>query len=118
VQRIARRESGPGQHDVPGPLYVGAPDIEDLIDHPEQGIEGGLDRVAAADGAVAVQDFLEDLGAGDEFLAIADGTLDQPARFGPQALVRGPVGTVGAVRTVGRLGAWAVGLSGRLELRP
>ncbi len=53
VERVSSREPGAAQEDVLGALHVGAADLDDVVDDAEEGIEGGLDGVAAADGTVA-----------------------------------------------------------------
>lgn len=71
MESIAR-----GQLWVPHDNFLGARsrghiDGENLIRDSEHGVEGGLDRVAAVDSYVAVQDFLEHLGVRDQTRTIA-----------------------------------------------
>jgi len=48
-----------------------------LIDNPEQSVEGRLDGVPTVDGDVPMQDLLQDLGVGDEALAVTDQLFEQ-----------------------------------------
>jgi hypothetical protein len=48
--------------------------VQHLIDDAQQSVERWLDGVTAVDGDVTMQDLLQDLGVGDEALAL----IDQP----------------------------------------
>jgi len=53
-----------------------------LIDHTEKSIKGGLDRLAATDRNIAVQNLLQHLGIRHEPLPIANELFEQPLRVG------------------------------------
>jgi hypothetical protein len=55
----------------------GAPrNVKHLIDDAEQSVEGRLDSVPPVDGDVPMQDLLQDLGVGDQALAVIDQLLE------------------------------------------
>jgi hypothetical protein len=64
VDGIACGQRFVAEKDVLGGLRVLVIDWEDLIDNPEDGVEGGLDGVATAYGRIAVADLLQDLRVG------------------------------------------------------
>jgi len=82
VDRVSRGESGRPEHDRLRALGVLPADGEDVVDHAEHGVEGGLEGVPAIDGGVAMQDLLEDLGIRHESVALGDRLLQQPLRIG------------------------------------
>lgn len=47
-------------------------DGEDLIDNAEKSIESRLDEIDATNGHIAMEDFLQSFGIGNEAVAIAD----------------------------------------------
>ena len=49
-----------------------------LVDETEQGVEGGLNGIAAINRDIAVQNLLKDLGVGDQTLTLGD-QLFQPS---------------------------------------
>lgn len=53
-----------------------------LIANPEDGVKCRLDGIAAVDGDITVQDFLEDLGIGNQALAVADQIFKESLRVG------------------------------------
>jgi hypothetical protein len=60
----------------------GGVDGEYLVNHPDQRIEGGLNRVAPVDGHVTMQDLLQHLGIGDEALTVRDALLEESLGVG------------------------------------
>ena len=60
------------EHNLLGSFYYDPVNGQDLINDAQQNIEGRLDGVAAIDGNIAVQDFLEHLSIGDQPLAVSD----------------------------------------------
>src|SRR5205823_5412952 len=66
MQRIACGQIGDPEHVIPCAHDVRQCNREDLIDNPDQGIECGLQCVASTDGNVSVENFLQNLSAGDE----------------------------------------------------
>jgi len=68
--------------DLPRAQDVGVLDFEDVVDDGEQDLESRRDGVSATHGGVAVEDFLEDLGVGDEAFAGGDLTFEQHLSVG------------------------------------
>jgi hypothetical protein len=77
VERVAGREALVREKHVPGTLDVAKLDREDLVDDPEDRLEGGLDGVAAPDRRVPVEDLLQHLRVGDEPLAVGNAALEE-----------------------------------------
>jgi hypothetical protein len=69
---IARRKPTMSEDNLFGPLGGRPRNVKHLIHNPEQSIECRLDGVPAVDGGGPVQDLLQDLGVGDEPLAVID----------------------------------------------
>jgi hypothetical protein len=73
MDSITRRQpSMSPQDNLLGTLGGGTRNVKDLIDDAEQSVERRLDGVPAVDGNVPMQDLLQDLGVGDEALAVID----------------------------------------------
>jgi hypothetical protein len=72
MNSITRRQPSMSQDNFLGPLGGGPRNVEDLIDDAEKSVERRLDSVPAVDGNVPMQDLLQDLGVGDEALAVID----------------------------------------------
>jgi hypothetical protein len=66
VKRIPSRQAQAPQHDALCPFEIGQLNREDLVGDSEDGIEGGLDRVAPADGDVPMEDLLKHFRIRDE----------------------------------------------------
>src|SRR5712692_3770321 len=64
--------------EVLGLYHVGLLNAEDLIHAGAQRIEGWLDRVAASNGHVAVQDLSKHFSVGHEALALAGEPFEKP----------------------------------------
>jgi hypothetical protein len=58
-------------------LSGGSSDVKHVIDDAEQSVERRLDSVPAIDRHVAMKDFLQNLGVGDQALAIIDQFFQQ-----------------------------------------
>ena len=72
VQRIARRHMPmPQQHLLRTDCGIHV-DGEDVIDDFQDGVEGGLDRVAPVDCDITVQDFLKHFGVCNQAFPLAD----------------------------------------------
>ena len=78
VQGVASRKVTMRAEQVLRPLHVHVLDGQHLIDDRAQRIECRLDRVAAANRSVTVEDFLEDLRVGYEPLPLDSETFEQP----------------------------------------
>jgi hypothetical protein len=89
VKRVAGRQLRAPQHNPPGALDVRELHGEDLVSDSQKRVEGGLDRVAPADGDVTMKDLLEDLRVGDETLLLRKDSLQNLLRV-PLVGVRRP----------------------------
>src|SRR5688500_17551599 len=78
MDRVARRQALVAHKDVLCGLCVFEVDRQDVVDNAEQRVEGGLDRLAAADRRIAVADLLQDLDVCEQHLARRDGALQEP----------------------------------------
>ena len=72
MDRIARRQPAMPQDNLLGTLGGGPRNVKHLIDDAKQSVERRLDGVPAVNGDVPMQDLLQDLGVGNEALAIID----------------------------------------------
>jgi hypothetical protein len=72
MDSMTRRKPAMSQDNLFSPLGGGPRNVKHLIDDPDQSIERRLNGVPAVDGHVPVQDLLQDLGVGDEALAVID----------------------------------------------
>lgn len=63
-----------------GTLSNSAINRQDLINYPEECVERRLNSIMAADGDIAVQNLLKDLGIGHQSLAIANQSFKQSLR--------------------------------------
>ena len=77
VDGLARRQPAMPEDNLFGPLGRGARNVKHLIDDPEQSVERRLDGVPAVNGDVPMQYLLQDLGVGDEALAVIDQLFEQ-----------------------------------------
>ena len=77
MDSIARRKPSMSQDNLFGTLGGGPRNVKHLIDDAEQSVERRLDGVPAVDGDVPMQDLLQDLGVGDEALAVIDQLFEQ-----------------------------------------
>lgn len=59
VERIASGEPGRSEQDVTCPLKVQKVDREDLVDNPQKNVESRLDRLAATDRVIPIENFLK-----------------------------------------------------------
>mgnify|MGYP007034356044 CR=1 FL=1 len=78
VEGVAGLEAGPAKEEGFGPFHLGELDGENVVDDPAERVERRLDRVAPVEVAVATENLLKHLGAGDQLLAIGDGPLEEP----------------------------------------
>jgi hypothetical protein len=67
---ITRRQPSMSQDNLLGPFGGRPREVKHLIDDAEESVERRLDGVAAVDGDVPMQDLLQDLGVGDQALAV------------------------------------------------
>jgi hypothetical protein len=72
VQRVPRGHIAGSGEDRLRLLDVGDLDRKDLVHDPQDGVEGGLNRVASADRDITMEDFLEDLRARDETFLVGE----------------------------------------------
>ncbi len=72
MESMTRRQPSMSQDNLLGTLGGGPRNVKHLIDDAEQSVERRLDGVPAIDGDVPMQDLLQDLGVGDEALAVID----------------------------------------------
>jgi hypothetical protein len=72
MHRISRRQLPIPQDNLFRTLCDGPINRQHLIHDADQSVERGLDCVAAVDGDVTVQDFLENLRVRNQALALAD----------------------------------------------
>jgi hypothetical protein len=77
MDSITRRQPSISQDNLFGTLRGGPGDVKHLIDDAEQSVERRLDGIPAVDGDVPMQDLLQDLGVGDEALALIDQLFEQ-----------------------------------------
>ena len=77
VDCVTRRDARMAHHNILRAECGQVPDREHLIDNSEQSIKCRLDSIAAADGYVAMQDFLEHFGIGNKAIAFTDELFDQ-----------------------------------------
>ena len=80
MDSITRRQPSMSQDNLLGTLGGGPRNVKHLIDDPEQSVECRLDGVPAVDGDVPMQDLLQDLGVGDEALAVIDQLFEPSLR--------------------------------------
>ena len=71
MYRIARGEIPVSENNFFRTLNMGALHGQNLIRQSQQGVESWLNRVAAADGHIAVENFLEYFGVSHQTLALA-----------------------------------------------
>ena len=77
----ASRRTGQGaEHDVFGALDIGTRHRQHLVHDPEQRVERRLNALASVDGDIAMQDFLQDLGARHETFLSDDRRFQHPLR--------------------------------------
>ncbi len=69
---VASRQASILQNDLFGALDDCAIYDQNAIHYAKQGVEGRLDCIPAIDCHIAMQDFLQNLGIGDKWLAISD----------------------------------------------
>ncbi len=81
VNGIPSREIRVTDHDVPGTLDNLEVHRQHLVDKLEQDLEARLDGVASVNRHVSVEDFLEDLGVGDQPSSLGDGPLEKAPRI-------------------------------------
>ena len=72
VDGLARGASRNRSDDLPGPAHVRHRDVEHLVDHGLQGLEGRADGIESSDRRVPVQDLLVDLRVRHEALSSRD----------------------------------------------
>ena len=65
------------QDNLLGTLGVNSRHVEYLINDAEQSVERRLDGVPAVDGDIPMQNLLQDLGVGDQALAVIDQLFEQ-----------------------------------------
>src|ERR1700674_1878563 len=82
MDSITRRQTRVPQHNLFGALHCNPINGQDLIDDAKQGIESGLNGVAALNRHVAVQDLLQNLGIRDETLPLANELFKPSLRVG------------------------------------
>ena len=75
---ISRGQSPVFQHNLLGAFHCIAGDRQDLVYNRKHGIKGGLDCLAAVDGDIAVQDFLQGFRIGYQALARTDEFFQPP----------------------------------------
>jgi hypothetical protein len=80
MEGVTRREALLPQDNLLGALGSRPINVKHLIDDAEQRVEGWLDGIPAVDSHVAMQDLLQDLGVGDEALALVDQLFEQSLR--------------------------------------
>jgi len=85
MNRVARRQLPMPQHNLFRTLDHSPINRQHLIDDAKQRVECWLDGIAAVDRDVAVQNFLQHFGIGNQALALADQLFEQSLRV---ALVR------------------------------
>ena len=71
VDGIAGGEMPATENNFLGALDVGAIHSQYLIRHAEQGVKCGLNRIVAFDRSIAMENFLQHFGVGDQTLALA-----------------------------------------------
>jgi len=77
MESITRRQPSMSQDNLLGTLGGGPRDVKHLIDDAQQSVKRRLDGVPAVDGDIPMQDLLQDLGVGDEALAVSDQLFQQ-----------------------------------------
>ena len=77
MDSVTRRQPSMSQDNLLGTLGGGPCNVKNLIDDAEQSVERRLDGVPAVDGDIPMQDLLQDLGVGDEALAVIDQLFEQ-----------------------------------------
>ena len=97
VNRIASGQTPVAKDNLLGTLYHRPVNRQHFIHSPEQRIKGKLDVLMAIDRRVAVQNFLQDFGIGNQALALAQAPFQQPLRIGlvemgPANQIHGDVG--------------------------
>ena len=66
MKRVSRRQTRIPQDDSLRPFKIGQLDRKDFVGDSENRVEGGLDRVAPADGDIPVENLLEHFRVRDE----------------------------------------------------
>lgn len=80
MHRVAGRKLSISQNNLLRTLHHDAVHRQHLIDDTEQSVESWLNCVAAIDCNISVQDFLQDLGIGNQTLTVGDQLLEQTLR--------------------------------------
>ena len=80
MDRITRRHPSMTQDNLLGTPNGASRDVKHLINDAKQSVERRLDGVPAVDGDVPMQDLLQNLGVGDQALAVIDQLFEPPLR--------------------------------------
>jgi hypothetical protein len=80
MESISRREPPASEQDPLGALDVGRLHREHVVTDSQKRVESRLDGVAAVDGGVAVENFLEHFGVGHEAFPFGQAPLEHPLR--------------------------------------
>lgn len=81
VNGVAGGEVRRPEHDLAGEHHRLDGDRKQLVDHAEQRVEGGLNRVAPANRDVSMQDFLQRLGVAHQPPIARRQPFEQPLRI-------------------------------------